>query len=76
MKDKVSDCDYPHMWGALALNHEIIMQLDRFKAHPGLDLEYLLVDNFNKHFAFEVDGRYFDVGTLAGYRNLLNRLEL
>ena len=76
MKDKVSDCDYPHMWGALALNHEIIMQLDRFKAHPGLDLEYLVVDNFNKHFAFEVDGRYFDVGTLAGYRNLLNRLEL
>jgi choline kinase len=76
MKDKVSDCDYPHMWGALALNYEIIMQLDRFKAHPGLDLEYLVVDNFNKHFAFEVDGRYFDVGTLAGYRNLLNRLEL
>lgn len=76
MKDKESDCDYDYMWGALALNKDIIMQLDKFKAHPGLDLEYLIIDNFYKHYAFKVDGQYFDVGTLAGYRNLLNRLDL
>jgi len=76
MKDKVTDCDYPHMWGALALDKNVLFQLSKFNAHPGIDLEFLLVDNTNEAYAFEVDGHYFDVGTLAGYRNLLNRLEL
>lgn len=76
IQDKVSDCDYPHMWGALALDQYTVLNLNKFNAHPGIDLEYLLVDNFADQYAFEVDGKYFDVGTLAGYRNLLNRLEL
>lgn len=76
IQDKVSDCDYPHMWGALALDQYTVLNLNKFNAHPGIDLEYLLVDNFTDQYAFEVDGKYFDVGTLAGYRNLLNRLEL
>lgn len=76
VQDKTENCDYPHMWGALAFNKDIIMQLNKFNAHPGIDLPYLIADNFYKHYAFEVDGKYFDVGTLAGYRNLLNRLEL
>lgn len=76
IQDKVSDCDYPHMWGALALDQYTVLNLNKFNAHPGIDLEYLLVNNFADQHAFEVDGKYFDVGTLAGYRNLLNRLEL
>ena len=76
IQDKVSDCDYPHMWGALALDQYTVLNLNKFNAHPGIDLEFLLVNNFADQHAFEVDGKYFDVGTLSGYRNLLNRLEL
>ena len=64
------------MWGALGLNKDTLFSLDKFSAHPGIDLEYILVDSFSDQYAFEVEGKYFDVGTLAGYRNLLNRLEL
>jgi choline kinase len=76
IQDKVSNCDYPHMWGALGLNKDTLFSLNKFSAHPGIDLEYILVDSFSDQYAFEVEGKYFDVGTLAGYRNLLNRLEL
>jgi len=76
VKDKTPDCNYEYMWGALAFNKDILMQLDKFNAHPGIDLPSLIIDNFYKHYAFKVDGQYFDVGTLPGYRNLLNRLDL
>jgi GTP:adenosylcobinamide-phosphate guanylyltransferase len=76
IKDKDPNCDYEHMWGALGLNKEIINKLNKYNAHLGIDLEFQIVDNFDKHYAFEIDGTYFDLGTLSQYRDLLNRLEL
>lgn len=76
VKDKTTDCDYEYMWGALAFNKDILMQLNKFNAHPGIDLPNLIIDNFYKHYAFKVDGQYFDVGTLTGYRKLLNGIKL
>jgi NDP-sugar pyrophosphorylase family protein len=76
LKDKDIECDYPHMWGALGLNKQIINKLNKYNSHAGIDLEFEIVDNFDQHYAFEVDGKYFDIGTLYNYRNLLNSLEL
>lgn len=73
VKDKVNNCDYPHMWGALGLDREVLITLNKDNPHPGIDLPLQLKDNFTDHFAFEVDGKYFDVGTMAGYKNLINR---
>jgi hypothetical protein len=42
--------------------------------HIGVDLEYLIVEQINNMYAFEVDGRYFDAGTIDGYRDLLNNI--
>lgn len=72
IQDKVIDCRYQHMWGAIALDKNIICQLNKFNSHPGIDLQYLLIDNINDTHAFEVNGKYFDVGTMGGYQNLLN----
>jgi choline kinase len=76
IKDKKLDCDYDHMWGALALDSNNLFNLDKLNLHPGIDLEQLLLSSSEEQHAFEVNGDYFDVGTLLGYRNLLNKLEL
>ena len=74
IKEKVEDCDYPHMWGAFALDSTVLNKLNRFNMHIGLDLEYLIVDEISNMYAFEVDGMYFDSGTIDGYRDLLNSI--
>lgn len=76
IKDKDQTCDYPHMWGAIGLDASIINKMDKFNQITSTDIHFNIVDNFNQHYAFEVDGKYFDIGTLANYRNLLNSLEL
>jgi hypothetical protein len=74
--DKVKDCKYPHMWGALGFKRDTLFTLDKNNSHPGIDLPLQLKKQSVIHQAFEVKGNYFDVGTLRGYRNLLNKLEL
>jgi UTP-glucose-1-phosphate uridylyltransferase len=74
IKEKIEDCNYSHMWGAFALNNTILNNLNRFNMHIGVDLEYLIVEQINNMYAFEVDGRYFDAGTIDGYRDLLNNI--
>lgn len=76
IKDKVKDCPYQHMWGALTLSNEVINKLDKDNAHPGIDLENLIHDDDVSNAAHVIDGQYFDIGTLAGYRTLINRIEL
>lgn len=76
IKDKVSDCDYKHMWGALMLGLPTIKRLNALNPHPGIDLQEMLGQEAYRNIAFEINGEYFDVGTLSGYKNLLNRLEL
>ena len=76
IKDKDKTCDYPHMWGAMGLDVSIMNQLEKFNQHIGIDIQTKVVENFDQHYAFEVDGNYFDIGTLVNYRNLLNSLDL
>lgn len=76
LQDKIEWCTYPHMWGALGASKEFILNLDKFNTHIGIDMqEYLYNPSFN-HYAFEVDGEYFDIGNISLYKNLLNSLEL
>lgn len=74
VQEKNKDCVYEHMWGAVALDKVILDQLNRFNMHIGIDLEYLIADRINDIYAFEVDGTYFDAGTINGYRDLLNSI--
>lgn len=76
MKDKLDNCDYNYMWGALSLSLSAIKLLDKKNAHPGIDLEKIIHKDFISNCAHIIKGEYFDIGTLSGYRNLINRLEL
>ena len=58
------------------LSLSAIKKFDKDSAHPGIDLQKLIKNESFSNIAFTVDGSYFDVGTLSGYRNLINRLEL
>jgi choline kinase len=71
--DKKDDCNYSHMWGAIGLDRNVLLTLNKNNAHPGIDLPLQIKDNFSSHFAFEVDGKYFDVGTMSGYKELISR---
>jgi len=74
IKEKIQDCDYLHMWGAMALDSMILNNLNKFNMHIGIDLEYLIAERLNDIYAFEVEGTYFDAGTIDGYKDLLNNI--
>jgi len=48
----------------------------RNDSHLGTLLIKEIYDNFSNHYAFEVDVKYFDVGSMVNYKNLLNSLEI
>lgn len=75
LQDKIEGCEYPHMWGALGLHKDIMFNLGRFNQHIGIDLHEGIINNIDKHYAFEVDGQYFDIGNISSYRRLLNSLD-
>lgn len=76
LQDKQPNCLYPHMWGAIGLKKEALHEIYRTDPHLGTLLIKEIYDNFNNHYAFQVDGKYFDVGSMVNYKNLLNNLEI
>lgn len=76
LQDKQPNCQYPHMWGALGLKKQTLDDVYRTDSHLGTLLIKEIYDNFNSHYAFEVDGEYFDIGSMINYKKLLNRLDI
>ena len=64
------------MWGAFGFKKEIMHDMYRIDKHFGTFLLKEAYDNFNNHYAFEVGGQYFDIGSMVSYKNLLNGLEI
>jgi len=76
LQDKEKNCQYPHMWGAVGLKRNVLHEVYRRDSHLGTLLVKEIYNNFSNHYAFEVDGEYFDVGSMLNYKNLLNNLEI
>jgi hypothetical protein len=57
----------------ISLNEVYLKFLDNTKNNTNIKL---IKNESFPNIAFNVDGSYFDVGTLSGYRDLINRLEL
>ena len=72
--DKNVNCNYKYMWGALAFDRSIIKNLNSQNSHPGIDIPMILSSISENHYAFKVEGKYFDVGTMPGYKELINYL--
>jgi hypothetical protein len=62
------------MWGAMRLSNEIMKRIVIDNPHPGIDVANLMKNQGKVPRAVLIKGNYFDVGTITGYRELLNSL--
>ena len=68
-EDKANNCDYPDMWGTMLFRRGMISRLNPELDHPGKQLNDWIMDGFNIR-AVQPGGRYVDVGTMRGLKNL------
>ena len=68
-EDKVNDCDYPDMWGTMLFRRGMIRHLNPELDNPGKQLNDWIMDGFDIR-AVKPGGRYVDVGTIRGLKNL------
>lgn len=73
-EDKVDDCDYKDMWGTMLFRKNMIRYLDPSLDHPGKQLKGWIEDGFNIR-AVRPGGRYMDIGTLRGLKNLYKEMD-
>jgi hypothetical protein len=60
------------MWGAMRISYETMKKIVIDNPHPGIDVANMMKSQGIKPTATLVQGKYFDVGTISGYRELLN----
>lgn len=72
MEDKKFDCPFDFMWGAMRISNETMKKIAIDNPHPGIDVANMMNSQRIKPTATLVQGKYFDVGTISGYRELLN----
>ncbi|MEY3377088.1 MAG: hypothetical protein RLZZ328_30 [Bacteroidota bacterium] len=73
-EDKVDNCDYPDMWGTMLFRKNMIRYLDPKLDHPGKQLKDWIQDGVNIR-AVKPGGRYMDIGTLKGLKQLYKEMD-
>ena len=73
-KDKVDDCDYEDMWGTMLFRKNMIRYLDPALDHPGKQIQNWILEGFNVK-AVRPGGKYMDIGTLKGLKQLYKEME-
>lgn len=73
-KDKVFGCDYEDLWGIMVLRKNMIRYLDPTKDHPGKQIQDWIDDGFSIK-SVRIEGKYMDVGTLQGLKNLYKEMD-
>ncbi len=71
-KDKDQSCDYPHAWGAMALEAKVLSVAAQKMPHTGYIIPELIRSNIPV-WAREVKGSYFDCGTPVEYIRMLRQ---
>lgn len=73
-EDKVDNCDYPDMWGTMLFRKNMIRYIDPTLDHPGKQIKEWINDSANI-MAVRPGGKYMDIGTLKGLRQLYKDME-
>jgi hypothetical protein len=73
-KDKDPECDYKHMWGTMLFRKNLIRYVDGSLDHPGKQIQDW-VDMSLDIRAVELSGKYMDIGTLRGLKQLYKEME-
>jgi hypothetical protein len=74
-EDKVDNCDYPDMWGTMLFRKNMIRYIDPELDHPGKQLKEWLLQRANIR-AVRPGGKYMDIGTLKGLKQLYKEMDL
>ena len=74
-KDKVSDCDYKDMWGTMLFRKNMIRYIDPSLDHPGKQIQEWLDEGSNIQ-SVRQGGRYMDIGTLRGLKQLYKEMDV
>jgi hypothetical protein len=73
-EDKVDNCDYPDMWGTMLFRKNMIRYIDPTLDHPGKQIQEWLNDSANI-MAVRPGGKYMDIGTLKGLKQLYKDMD-
>jgi hypothetical protein len=73
-EDKVDNCDYPDMWGTMLFRKNMIRYIDPALEHPGKQLKEWLLQRANIR-AVRPGGKYMDIGTLKGLKQLYKEMD-
>ena len=73
-RDKVSDCDYPDMWGTMLFRKNLIRYIDPSLEHPGKQIQDWIDMSLNIR-SVSPGGRYMDIGTLEGLKQLYKDMD-
>jgi hypothetical protein len=74
-EDKVEDCSYPYMWGTMMFRKNMIRYLDPSLEHPGKQLKEWLSNSISIT-AVKPGGKYMDIGTLRGLKQLYKEMDV
>jgi len=72
--DKTPDCEYPYMWGTMLFRKNLIRYIDPELEHPGKQIQDWLDMNLDVR-AVRPGGKYMDIGTLKGLKQLYKEME-
>jgi hypothetical protein len=73
-KDKSSNCDYPDMWGTMLFRKNLVRYIDVELDHPGKQIQEWIDMNLDIR-AVKPGGKYMDIGTLKGLKQLYKEME-
>ena len=73
-EDKTDNCDYPDMWGTMLFRKNMIRYIDPKLDHPGKQIKGWVSDRFDV-VAVRPGGRYMDIGTLRGLKQLYKEMD-
>jgi hypothetical protein len=72
--DKNASCEYPQMWGTMLFRKNLIRYIDTELEHPGKQIQEWLDMNLDVR-AVRPGGKYMDIGTLKGLKQLYKEME-
>ena len=74
-KDKSGECDYPNMWGTMLFRKNMIRYIDPSLDHPGKQIQEWIDEGSNIQ-SVRPGGRYMDIGTLRGLKQLYKEMDV
>ena len=73
-KDKEENCDYEYMWGTMLFRKNMIRYIDTSLDHPGKQIQDWIDMSLDIR-AVKPGGKYMDIGTLKGLKQLYKEME-